>query len=374
LIELTRLTLGDAEVPYYYGADCATELADTLAGNLGDVDGLLLVVDRHVTRHARTMADRLRRHNRVEMLELDAVECNKTISSVEAIMEYAVRRGLTRNCAVAAMGGGTVGNVAGLAAALLYRGVPLVHLPTTPVAAFDSVVSLKQGVNLYAGKNLCGTYHRPTMILCDLRWLTTVPADRLRTGMAEMAKNVLVTAAHLEDVFVSALTTVRQRPVEALGDLLGIGIDAKAPYLRDDPTERSAAILFEYGHTVGHAIEFTSSGAVGHGEAVAWGMLVAAEVSRVVTGLDDDAIAAHRRVIGLLDLPDPADRFGRLDATAIRAALAADNKRGYARCRPEEIPMVLLESLGRPLLGDSRYPLVPVPEAVVMDALAKVAA
>jgi 3-dehydroquinate synthetase len=368
-----RVALGADDVPYRYGADCTEELVDALAAHLEGVDGVLFVVDGRVAEHARPVVDGLRRSVRVVEAALDAAEPHKTLASVEALLEHAVARRLTRHAAVVVMGGGTAGNIAGLAAALLYRGTRLVHLPTTPVAAFDSVISAKQGVNLTAGKNLCGTYFPPELVLCDLRWLTTVPPADLLTGLAEMVKNVLVTAPDLEEALTRAVAALPLRPLDALHDLLEIGIDAKVPHLRDDPHERAGAIVFEYGHTVGHAIEFTSRGAIGHGEAVAWGMLVAAEVARLRHGLDPSSVQAHHRLTALLGLPDPRTRLGGVDRAALRRALAADNKRGYLACGPDEVLMVLLEKVGQPMEGDGGYPLVRVPEPVVMAAFEAVA-
>jgi 3-dehydroquinate synthetase len=395
-----RLVFGDAQVPYLFGVDCAGALVETVADRLADADAAMVVVDTRVKEHADALLPELARHLRVETYVLDAAERHKTLPTVQSIMEHGARQRLTRRSAIIAMGGGTAGNIAGLAAALLYRGVRLVHLPTTPVAAFDAVISLKQGVNLPAGKNLCGTYHRPVLIACDLRWLGTVPPANLRTGLAEMVKNVLVTAPQLEDRFTTAVRGLDGDWPAALRELLAIGIDAKAPYLLVDPHERGAAIVFEYGHTAGHALEFTSGGTVGHGEAVAWGMLVAAEVSRLVRGPDPTAMAAHRRLTGLLGLPvsggaqaepvfggaehpqrfprgaqaEPVfggagERLRRIDRAAVRAALLADNKRGYGPCGADEVLMVLLDGIGRPASGDGRLPLVRVPVDLVLAAL-----
>lgn len=364
-----RLEFGADPVPYRYGVDCTAELVESLVDGVAPAEGILFVVDRQAKNHAEPVIELLSRSVRVEPYVLDATEGHKSLDSVQAIMEFAVEARLSRSTAVVAMGGGVVGNVAGLAAALLYRGTPLVHLPTTPVAAFDAVISLKQGVNLRSGKNLCGTYLTPAMILCDLRWLTSVPRSNLLTGLAEMAKNVLITAPDREDAFVHAIGVLGTDPIEALHGMLEIGIEAKAPFVRQDPREKGAAIIFEYGHTVGHAVEFTSGGAVGHGEAVAWGMLVAAEVSRVLHGLDAETLDTHRRLTSLLGLPDPAERFGTFDLAAVRARVTSDNKRGYAPCRSDEVPMVLLQGLGRPMAGDGGHPLVAVPEPVVAQAV-----
>lgn len=371
-----RLAFGEAEIPYLYGTDCVPELADAVLDRLGDVDALLFVVDERVVGHASAVVRRLARRVRVEVHPVAAREPQKTLGTVQAIMDAAVARGLTRRSAVVAMGGGTVGNLAGLAAALLYRGIRLVHLPTTPVAAFDATVSLKQGVNLDAGKNLCGTYFMPTLIACDLAWLATVPRGDLLTGLAEMVKNVLVAAPGFEPKLTRALGALSRRPGQALAWLLEIGVEAKVPYLRTDPHERREALVFEYGHTAGHAIEFASGGTIGHGEAVAWGMLAAAEVARRHHGLSAADVEAHHRLVALLELPDPTRRLADLDRAALRAVIEADNKRGYATCGPDEVLMVLLVEVGRPLGAEatgtapvSAPPLVPVPTRALLDAI-----
>jgi 3-dehydroquinate synthase/2-deoxy-scyllo-inosose synthase len=368
-----RLTFGDAEVPYLYGADCEDELAAAVIDRLGAVDALLFVVDDRVTDHAAGLAALMAPSIRVETLVVTAAERHKTLASVQSIMECAIERGLTRRSAIVAMGGGTVGNVAGLAASLLFRGIRLVHLPTTPVAAFDATISLKQAVNLQAGKNLCGTYFVPSLVACDLRWLTTVPRADLLSGLAEMVKNVLVTAPGLESKLIGAVGMLAEHPQEALLKLLEIGIEAKAPYLRTDPHERHAALVFEYGHTAGHAIEFLHGGTVSHGEAVAWGMLAAAEVGRRLYGLSAADVQTHHRLMALLDLPDPTQRTRQLDRSAIRGVLAADNKRGYGPCAPDEVLMVVLGEVGRPLAVPGRPPLVAVPIAVLLAAMETVA-
>jgi 3-dehydroquinate synthase/2-deoxy-scyllo-inosose synthase len=373
-IEELALVFGDATVPYLYGIDCVDALGDAAVDRLGDVDAILFVADDGVRAHADVFAAALARRVRVERVAVAAAERNKTLATVQHLLETAVARGLTRRSAIVAMGGGTVANLAGLAAALLFRGTRLVHLPTTPVGAFDATVSIKQGVNLSAAKNLAGTYFPPALIACDLAWLTTVPRREMLTGLAEMVKNVLVAAPGMRTKLVGALDALTLDPPGALRALLEIGVLAKAPFLTDDPRERRGALIFEYGHTAGHAIEFVSGGTIGHGEAVAWGMLVAAEVARVRHGLAAADVAAHHRLVALLDLPDPAERLDGLERDAIRAALAADNKRGYGPCGPGEVLMVLLDTIGTAVPGPAGGPpLVPVPVTQVMDAFETVA-
>jgi 3-dehydroquinate synthetase len=364
------LAFGDATVPYLYGTHCVPALAGAIVERLTDVDAILFVADEGVAGHADAVAAHLARRVRVERVQVEAAERHKTLPTVQHLLETAVAGRLTRRSAVVAMGGGTVGNIAGLAAALLFRGTRLVHLPTTPVAAFDATVSLKQGVNLSTGKNLAGTYFVPALIACDLAWLATVPRHDLRTGLAEMVKNVLVAAPGLEAELIGALGDPRAH----LRALLEIGVAAKASYVAADPREQGPALIFEYGHTAGHAIEFVSGGRIRHGEAVAWGMLIAAEVARRRHGLAADDVTTHHRLVSLLDLPAAAARLDGLDRDAIRAVLAGDNKRGYGACAPGEVLMVLLDTVGRAVPGPAGGPpLVPVGVPAVMDAFETVA-
>ena len=183
-----------------------------------------------------------------------------------------------------------------------------------------------------------------------------------------------MSAPGLETKLIRAFDHLTPDPQAALRALLQIGVEAKAPYVAADPREQGAALIFEYGHTAGHAIEFVSGGRIRHGEAVAWGMLIAAEVARRRHGLAADDVTAHHRLVSLLDLPDAAARLDGLDRDAIRAVLAADNKRGYGPCAPGEVLMVLLDTIGRPTPGRAGGPpLVPVPVPAVMDAFETVA-
>ncbi|GAB7046420.1 3-dehydroquinate synthase family protein [Catenuloplanes indicus] len=361
--------LDGKDVPYLYGMDCAGEIADAITTMMDRADSAVLVADRRVAGHADVIAARLRAVLPVTRYDVEAGDRQKRLPLVEEILEHAIARGATRGSVVIGMGGGMVGNVAGLVAALMYRGTRLVHLPTTPVAAFDSVLSVKQAVNLSGGKNLCGTYYAPSLIACDLRWLAGVPDAEMLTGLAEMVKNVLAVLPARQDVLIDALHRLSVDRESALLDLLEIGREAKAPFLRVDPRERREALIFEYGHTTGHALEFVARGAMSHGEAVAWGMLVAAEVSRMLGHLDSRDVERHYQLIRCLRLPDAATRLGGMDPDAVRGILAKDNKRGYLPHVAGQIAMVLLDAPGHVLTGDGGYPLVPVPIDLPLAAL-----
>ncbi|MCX5416001.1 iron-containing alcohol dehydrogenase [Streptomyces sp. NBC_00059] len=364
------MSFGETKVPYLYGDGCTSDIVTAIRQASVSAGSLLFVVDANVRAHAEAIVAELWKHLRVEVHTVRADERSKTLGQVEAVLEHAALHGIDRGSAVVAMGGGLTANVAGLAAALLYRGTSLIHLPTTPVAAFDAVFSLKQGVNLSTGKNQCGTYFPPSLIACDYRWLTTIPRAEVLTGLAEMAKNVLTVLPGHEARFRRAVERLDGDFTGAMDDLCETGIAAKAPYLSLDPREHGEALVFEYGHTVGHAIEFVSRGEISHGEAVAWGMLTAAETGLRLGLLERSDVDRHRRVISTLHLPDVSRRVRALPTAGLRQVLLGDNKRGRIRCAPDEIPMVLMGSDGAPVRKTAGSPpLTAVPVDVVMTAL-----
>lgn len=369
-----RLFFGADACEYIHGYRCSIEIANALCTFVGPGRTVLFIADSNVATHAAPLIEVLGEYVDVVSLVADATETTKRLVVVEELMEAALAGGATRRSVAIVMGGGTVGNLGGMVAALLYRGLPLIHLPTTAIAAFDSVLSLKQAVNLRLGKNLCGTYHRPKQIMCDLAWLESMPRHALVIGLGEMAKNVLTVMPSSFDRFVEALHGFTEDGVtdsnhDALTTLLDVGIRAKAPYLAADPHERGPALVFEYGHTVGHALEFASGGAMSHGEAIGWGMLVAAEVAEA-TVAEEELVPIHRELI--LPLGLRASLLHAVEPDRVVELLHTDNKRGLLPVRNDEVAMVLLKRLGEPARSES-LPVVPVPVDIVRTALTVVA-
>jgi len=350
--------IGVQRVKYLVAYDCLPGLTYQLGEELRRFSSILFVVDAQVRSHAEQVIGALERLVKVVPVSIETSEKSKRPAQVESMLEHAVDHGIDRNSAVVTMGGGVAGNMGGMVAALLFRGLPLVHFPTTPVAAFDSVLSAKQAVNLRQGKNLCGTFHTPFLIACDLKWLNTVPDRQMAVGVAEMAKNVLAVVPAEAERFVAALEERRRSPRSSVCTLLDVGITAKAPFLSLDPHEHREALVFEYGHTVGHAIEFASGGRISHGEGVAWGMLVAAELAVGVCGLSAEDLAQHYALVCALGVD--RSRLAEVDAPSIKRALRLDNKRGHLQdAQDGTLAMVLLQALGKPEAFGPK-PLIPV--------------
>jgi 3-dehydroquinate synthetase len=201
------------------------------------------------------------------------------------LLQTLVSRGLKRDGGVIALGGGTVGDVGGLAASLALRGVALVQAPTTLLAASDSALGGKTAVDLTTGKNLAGTFHQPRLILVDTKTLATLPGRAYRSGLAEVVKS-----AFLDRVFHKRLETLthdlEEREPGAVSEAVYRSLRLKARVVASDPGERRGRRVFlNLGHTVGHALETASGHRLTHGEAVAWGLLAALVLSEQRVGL-----------------------------------------------------------------------------------------
>jgi 3-dehydroquinate synthase len=270
-------------------------------------------------------------------------EAHKTLQTLEAILTRLIECRAERSTTVIALGGGVVGDLAGFAAATYQRGAPLVQVPTTLLAQVDSSVGGKTGVNHPLGKNMIGAFHQPRAVLIDPDCLATLPERELRAGIAEVVKYGAIRDhsffASLED----GMDRLLARDAEALVRAIDRSCAIKAEIVAADERESGVRALLNFGHTFGHAIETgLGYGQWLHGEAVAAGMVLAAELSVRVRGLpraDVDRIGALVRRAGLPVQPPalPLERWVDL--------MSLDKK-----VKAGAIRFVLLDAIGRAVL------------------------
>jgi 5-deoxy-5-amino-3-dehydroquinate synthase len=217
-------------------------------------------------------------------------ETAKSLATVEDLCGRFARWGLTRADAVVAVGGGLVTDVAGFAAAVYHRGVPVVHVSTTLLGQIDAAIGGKTGVNLAEGKNLVGAFWQPSGVICDTGVLGTLPPREYRSGLGELAKYHFLGGGRLDDLSTE--------------ERVAACVRIKADVVAGDETESGRRAILNYGHTLAHALEIAGRFDLRHGEAVAIGLIYAAELSRNLGRIDDDAVAEHRRVVARYELPD----------------------------------------------------------------------
>jgi len=211
-------------------------------------------------------------------------EEHKTLATVERLCREFVQWGLTRADVVVGVGGGMVTDVAGFAASVHHRGVPVVHVATTLLAMVDAAIGGKTGVNLPEGKNLVGAYWQPAGVICDLDALTSLPEREQRCGAGEMAKYHFLTGDHLLGL--------------PLGERVARCVEIKADVVAADERESGRRALLNYGHTLAHALEVADGYRMAHGEAVAVGLVFAARLARHLGRIDDRRVEEHLDVVG----------------------------------------------------------------------------
>jgi 3-dehydroquinate synthetase len=363
-----EITFGPCQYGFYVGdgPDAWSVLVERLAEL--EVDRFAVVTEPGVPFH---FADQL-----VERISSDVAEAvllrfppgerGKTVAAVNDLAEGALRNGLTRRSGIVAFGGGLAGNVAGLLAALLFRGIRLVHAPTTLLAMSDSVLSLKQAVNSGLGKNHIGTFHAPEFVWNNLAYLESVPAHEIRGALCETIKNVLAICPERLAELAGILDARCAYTPDDYLRIIDICVEAKTSVMRADPHENGDALVLEYGHTIGHAVELLSAGRMTHGLAIGVGMLTAARVSRLLGLLDEHAEWTHWELLELNGAPTalPAG----IEPGRVVDVSRLDNKRGYLRQREGHRDMVLLEGIGRPVRSAGCL-LTQVPEQLLAESL-----
>jgi 3-dehydroquinate synthase len=214
---------------------------------------------------------------RAEVFVIPAGEQHKTREIWARVTDEMLGRGLGRDSAVIALGGGVVGDLAGFVAATYMRGVPVVQVPTTLVAMIDASIGGKTGVDAPAGKNLVGAFHEPAAVLIDPTVLGTLPARELRAGLAEAIKHGVIADAGYFDRTVDALPQLLSAggaTCDAMRSLIEGSVAIKQAVVAQDQREHGLRKILNFGHTLGHAAEALSGYALLHGEAVAIGMAV----------------------------------------------------------------------------------------------------
>ncbi|HEY5930550.1 MAG TPA: 3-dehydroquinate synthase, partial [Burkholderiales bacterium] len=214
-------------------------------------------------------------------------EEHKNWQTLNAIFDVLLSRRVERKTTILALGGGVVGDLAGFAAASYQRGVPFIQLPTTLLAQVDSSVGGKTAINHPLGKNMIGAFYQPKLVLGDIATLDTLPERELSAGLAEVIKYGLIMDLPFLDWLETNIAKLRARDPEALIHAVVRSCENKAKVVAADERESGERALLNLGHTFGHAIEVgLGFGTWLHGEAVAAGTLLAAELSRRMGMLD----------------------------------------------------------------------------------------
>ncbi len=284
----------------------------------------------------------------------------KTLQVTEALYRQLAFQEAHRADVVLALGGGSVGDLAGFVAATYMRGLPVVQVPTTLTAQVDASIGGKTAVNLPEGKNLVGAYHQPSAVVADVTTLASLPEREFLSGLGEVAKYALALDLELLDGLEKDPSAVLTRDEEALEELVFRCASAKARTVSADERDSGERLFLNYGHTLGHALErIAAFSGRSHGEAVGLGMVFAARLSEALGMASDGLVSRHVRLLSSLGL----ETGGQLPVVdEILAALRLDKKYDGG------VRWVLLRDAGRPEVVEG------VPQDVVSATLREMGA
>ena len=310
-----------AAYPVFIGAGLSESLA-TLLDTQGFSRRRFVVSSPVVWKlHRRAIARGL---GRPDVVLIPDGERAKNTQTVMRIFDALVKAHADRGAGLIAVGGGVIGDVAGFAAATYLRGIAIAHVPTTLLAQVDSAVGGKVGVNHPLGKNLIGAFHQPRLVAADPTLLTTLSRREFRAGLYEVVKYGMAFEAPLFAQVRANLRPILERDIEALTPIIAESCRIKAGVVMQDERERGPRRLLNFGHTAGHAFEaVTKYRRFRHGEAIAWGMLVAAELSVARQALPS---SGFRALSGLITSLGPLPPVSDLKIRDVLAAVRRDKK------------------------------------------------
>lgn len=264
-----------------------------------------------------------------EIVAVPAGEGSKSFAELERVLDRLLQIGLDRKDVVIALGGGVVGDLAGLAAALFMRGIDFVQIPTTLLAQVDSSVGGKTAIDTPRGKNLVGAFHQPRLVLADIDVLATLPERQVRSGWAEVLKHGLICDAAFFDWLAGEGAAGVKGDAAALERAVIRSVEIKSAVVGEDEKEAGRRALLNLGHTFGHAIETEvgfDEGALAHGEAVALGCCMAFRYSAREGLCSTDDVARVEAVVAAAGLPTRLDQAGSFAADRLLALMAGDKK------------------------------------------------
>lgn len=326
--------------PFYFGLDIEDNFLAILANY--QCDRIFFFTEPHLFElYGKSLYEKIAQQYPCELEFVPAGEKCKYFPVLEDTCEKLIAKGASKKSILLAFGGGTVGNLVGLVAGLIYRGIRYIEIPTSMTGQTDSTLSNKQAVNGKTGKNHFGLYHAPIFIWSDTKYLKTEPAFCRRSGIIEGIKNGFISDASFLSYLEGVLNPEVQFSDEELTDLAYKIILSKLEILKQDPSEKDLGIILEYGHTFGHGIEWLKQGKMSHGESVSFGMKIAAELAKELGLISEQDVERHYYVIEEklgFNNPFPPE----ITAEKLMAAMIADNKK-----TGHDLRFVLLEKIGQ---------------------------
>ncbi len=330
----------DKPSPFYFGYNIQDKLLSKLEEY--NFDKIFFFTEPHLFElYGKELYEQITKKNSCTLEFLPCGEKCKSFSILEEVCENLIAKEVSKKSILLAFGGGTVGNIVGLVAGMIYRGIRFIEVPTTMTGQTDSTLSNKQAINSKTGKNHFGIYHAPIFIWADTQYLKTEPDFSKRSGIIEGIKNGFISDAKFLNYLEEIINPDVKFTEEELYQLSFKIIISKLEIIKQDPSEKFYGIILEYGHTFGHGIEWLAKGKVSHGEAVSFGMKIAAELGKELGLISQEDVKRHYHLIeNKLGFNNPFPTG--ITTEKLMDAMIADNKK-----TGRELRFVLLDKVGQ---------------------------
>ena len=318
-------------------------ILDTLPELIGpDARKVLIVHPPTLGARAAKLRERLLASYEVILAEVPDAEEGKRVEVAAFCWQVMGQSDFTRSDVVVGLGGGAVTDLAGFVAATWLRGVRLVQVPTTLLGMVDASIGGKTGINTAEGKNLVGSFHAPAGVVVDLEVLEGLSQMEILAGFGEVVKCGFIAEPEILDIIERDVSLATNTASDEFRRLVELSIGVKARVVGSDFKETGEREILNYGHTLGHAVEYAERFQWRHGAAVAVGMMYAAELARLTGRLSDEVVDRHRSILGSLQLPTtyPAGRWNTLFSVMKR-----DKK-----ARGELLRFIVLDDIARPIV------------------------
>ena len=324
-------------------------LDDVVSGVAGSVAKILLVHQTALQVAADALAEALRAKGfEVYQAAVPDGEDAKRIEVASWCWGLLGQSDFTRSDLVIGFGGGAVTDLAGFVAATWLRGVALIQVPTTLLGMVDAAIGGKTGINTTEGKNLVGSFYAPTLVICDLDTLGTLPRNELLAGFGEVVKYGFIADERILELLETDLEAATDVNSSTFGEIVRRCIAIKARVVAEDFKEAGLREILNYGHTLGHAIELAERYQWRHGAAISVGMMFVAELSRLAGRLGDDVVERQRTILQSLGLPTT---YEAPKWNALLATMQRDKK-----SRAGNLRFVVLDGVAKPTIMTAPAP------------------
>lgn len=302
-------------------------------------NNMFVIVDKIVySKHNGFIDAALKDMNIAGLYEFESLESNKTFDSMQNVFKSMLDANLSRDSLVLAIGGGIVGDVAGFISATFMRGVQYVQVPTTLLAAVDSSVGGKTGINFHKTKNIIGAFYQPKLVLIDTRFLSTLPDEEILCGIGEIVKYAYITDEEMFTYVDKNLSKILSLDAETLNYVIRESVRFKGDVVQVDEKESGLRKILNLGHTFAHAFEVQQKHQIKHGQAVIVGIACALYLSNALGIMNDEDF---ERSISLIRLFAENIKLENFNVTDIESIMIRDKKN-----REGKIKFVLLKSVG----------------------------